>query len=153
MGRRPYKWGRIALTNPEALMEAADSLPENLRDIPAKRKKLVSALIEEHGGPAQITAKEAVLIDRIGRIWPYLELSDREALDTGQPGIRPGDYAALYNAFVRSLQALDKIAGTKRSGAGTDTFNIERYLGQRARPGSPGPPKAVVENAEPKPEG
>jgi hypothetical protein len=130
MPRPPKHWAYTALKNPDLLVKHADSLPEAIRDVPTQRKRIVAALIAEHGGPGRITVKEALLIDRIGRLWPYLELIDRAAFDAGKPDVRPADYTALHNALTRTVQALAKIADEKR--AGTEIIDVGRYLGEKA---------------------
>ncbi len=126
MPRKPKHWAYVALRSPESLVKRRDSLPENLRDVPAKRKALVLGLVEEHGGPARLSVKEALLIDRIGRLWPYLELIDRAAFDSGQPDARPVDYIALHNALTRTVKALAEIGAEKRDG--NETIDLRRYL-------------------------
>lgn len=126
MTRKTTNWGWVARRNPDSLIKRVDSMPEHLRDMPLKRKRLVESLIDEHGGAARITVKEALLIDRIGRLWPYLELMDRAAFDAGNPEMRPVDYTAMNNSLVRAVQALSKIAEEKRTGG--ETIDIARYL-------------------------
>ena len=126
-GRKPKTWAYTALRNPDRLVAEAESLPESIRDVPTLRKKLVKGLIEEHGGPACISIKEALLIDRIGRLWPYLELCDRGTFDKGDSMARPRDYSAMHNALTRSIQALAKIANEKRS-ANNSPLDLTAYL-------------------------
>lgn len=113
----------------------AEALPEHIRDIPEKRGMLVAGLIAEHGGPATLTVKEALLIDRIGRLWPYLELMDRASFDAGKPDNRASDYIAIHNALTRTVTALEAIAKEKRQNP--PPIDLRAYLEQRTDGGKP----------------
>ncbi len=139
MPRKPRHWAYVALENPDSLCRRRDSLPEALQDIVGKRRRLVAGLIEEHGGAGRVTVKEAILIDRIGRLWPYLELIDRATFDKGEPGTRPADYIALHNALTRTVKALAEIGAEKRDGG--ETIDLRRYLELKAEKAAGGQPE------------
>jgi hypothetical protein len=73
-----------------------------------------------------------LLIDRISRLWAYVELVDRACLDSGKPSDRPTDYLGLVNSLVRATRTLSEMAAEKRDGGAGDVLDLRQYLTERA---------------------
>jgi hypothetical protein len=131
LGRPPKHFAWVALRTPKKLDENLKDLPEPVRDVAKKRHLLIAGLQQELGGAGRITVSEALLIDRVSRLWAYVELVDRACLDSAKPRERPTDYLGLVNSLVRATKTLSEMARGKISGGG-EILDLRQYLTERA---------------------
>lgn len=131
-GRPPKHFAWVALRTPKKLDENLKDLPEPVREVAKKRHLLIAGLSQELGGAGRISVSEALLIDRISRLWAYVELVDRACLDSGKPSDRPTDYLGLVNSLVRATRTLSEMAAEKRDGGAGDVLDLRQYLTERA---------------------
>lgn len=132
LGRPPKHFAYTALRAPRSLDESLKSLPEPVREVAKKRHLLIAGLSQELGGAGRISVTEAVLIDRVSRLWAYVELIDRACFDSGQPNNRPDDYLGLVNSLVRATRTLSEMAAEKISRGSGDVLDLRQYLSERA---------------------
>lgn len=131
-GRPPKHFAWVALRTPKKLDDNLKNLPEPVRQVAKNRHLLIAGLSQELGGAGRISVSEALLIDRVSRLWAYVELIDRACFDSGQPNDRPPDYLGLVNSLVRATRTLSEMAAEKRDGGAGDVLDLRQYLTERA---------------------
>jgi hypothetical protein len=130
LGRPPKHFAYTALRTPKRLDDNLKDLPEPIRQVAKKRHLLIAGLSQELGGLGSISVSEALLIDRVSRLWAYLEIVDVSSLETGKD--RPLDYLGISNSLVRAAKVLNEIAAQKREGGTGDVLDLRQYLTQRS---------------------
>jgi hypothetical protein len=136
-GRPPKNFSWLALKRPEALDDPG--IPEHVREVGKKRHVLARGLHEELGAAGQVSISEALLIDRVSRLWAYAELADMHAFDAGKPADRPPDYLGIVNSLVRAARTLNEIANEKRTKWSGDILDLKSFLAKRIEEKAPKP--------------